>query len=191
MNWASYLINELEKYCHEAQDLGYDFHFSWLIVLIAFVAWKIPKGSTFLEIEPSEPLAARFSTFWYNNDMMKKWKSNAVFHGYYQQLKVSIESFLRMTPRTLHQYTPIAKFHEDSNFIYITVCRDYNKEELHSYCKMKDEDMEQIIKEWPEEFLAPVTDAELSDTNTIGNPMVTRVEHVGQSSGTTKKKNRE
>jgi hypothetical protein len=51
-----------------------------------------------------------------------------------------------------------------------------------------DEDMEQITKEWLEEFLVPVTDAELSDTDTIGSPIVTRVEHVGQSSGMKKQK---
>jgi hypothetical protein len=28
MNWVSYLVNELEKYCREAQDQGYEFHFS-------------------------------------------------------------------------------------------------------------------------------------------------------------------
>jgi hypothetical protein len=28
MNWASYLINELEKDYREAHDQGYDFHFS-------------------------------------------------------------------------------------------------------------------------------------------------------------------
>jgi hypothetical protein len=49
-NWASYLINELEKGCHEAQDQGYDFHFSWLLILIAFVAWEIPVGATFPEV---------------------------------------------------------------------------------------------------------------------------------------------
>jgi hypothetical protein len=38
MNWASYFVNELEKDCHEAQDHGYEFHFSWLLVLITFVA---------------------------------------------------------------------------------------------------------------------------------------------------------
>jgi hypothetical protein len=38
MSWANYLVNELEKYCREAQDLGYEFHYSWLIILIAFVA---------------------------------------------------------------------------------------------------------------------------------------------------------
>jgi hypothetical protein len=27
MNWAIYLVNELEKDCCEAQDQGYEFHF--------------------------------------------------------------------------------------------------------------------------------------------------------------------
>jgi hypothetical protein len=42
-----------------------------------------------------------------------------------------------------------------------------------------------------EEFLVPVVDAELSDTDIIGSPLVTRVEHVRQSSGTKKKKKKE
>jgi hypothetical protein len=71
MNWASYLVNELEKHYHKAPDLGYEFHYSWLIILIAFVTWKMPDRSTFPEIEPSESLAARFSTLWDTNDMTK------------------------------------------------------------------------------------------------------------------------
>jgi hypothetical protein len=43
MNWASYLINELEKDYHEVQDQGCEFHFSWLLVCIIFVSWKMPK----------------------------------------------------------------------------------------------------------------------------------------------------
>jgi hypothetical protein len=42
MNWENYLVNELEKYFREAHDLGYEFHYSWLIILIAFVTWKMP-----------------------------------------------------------------------------------------------------------------------------------------------------
>jgi hypothetical protein len=38
MNWVSYLVNELEKDCREAQDQGYEFHFNWLPILITFVA---------------------------------------------------------------------------------------------------------------------------------------------------------
>jgi hypothetical protein len=59
---------------------------------------------------------------------------------------------------------------------------------LQSYYKLTDDDMEQITKKWPEEFLVPVANAELSDTETIGSPIVTWVEHVRQSSGTKKKK---
>jgi hypothetical protein len=72
MNWVSYLINELEKEFRKDQDKGYEFHISWLLMLVSFVAWKIHKGSTFSEREPSESLAARLSTFWYTNDMSKK-----------------------------------------------------------------------------------------------------------------------
>jgi hypothetical protein len=39
--------------------------------------------------------------------------------------------------------------------------------------------MEKIKREWLEEFLVPVADSELSNTDTIGSPLVTRVEHVG------------
>jgi hypothetical protein len=38
--------------------------------------------------------------------------------------------------------------------------------------------MEKITKEWPKEFLVLVDDAKLSDTDIIGSPLVTRVEHV-------------
>jgi hypothetical protein len=162
-----------------------------MIILIAFVAWKIPEGASFPEIKPSESLAARFYTLWYTNDMTKQWKSNTMFHAYYQQLKVSIESFPCMTPHTLHQYRPIAKFHADPHFIYITTRRDVNKEELQSYYKLIDEDMEKITKEYSEEFLVPITDEKLSNTDTIGSPMVTRVDHVRKSNGTKKKNKQE
>jgi hypothetical protein len=146
------------------------------------------EGATFLEIEPSEILATRFSTLWYTNDMLKQWQSNIVFHTYYQQLKVSIEEFPHMTPHTLHQYRMITKFHTDSHFIYIIVHKYERKEELQSYYKITDEDMEQITKEWLEEFLAPVVDEELFENDTIRSHMVTWVEHVGWSSGKKRKK---
>jgi hypothetical protein len=191
MNWVSYLVNELEKECREVQDQGYEFHFIWLLVLIAFVTWKMMEGATFPDIEPSEPLDARFSTLWYNNDMSKQWKSNIVFHAYYQQLKVAIESFPCMTPHNLHQYRPIAKFRVDPHYIYIIAHRDESKEELQYYYKLIDEDMEQITKEWPEELQTLVADAKLSDTEIIGSPLVTQFEHARQSNVKKKKKKEE
>jgi hypothetical protein len=110
MNWVSYLINELEKDCREAQYQGYEFHFSWLLILIAFFSWEMPEGATFLEVEPSEPLAARFTTLWYTSDMVKQWQLKAVFHTYYLQLMRAIESFPQMMSITLHRFRPLMKF---------------------------------------------------------------------------------
>jgi hypothetical protein len=54
MNSTSYLVNELED-CHEAQDQGYEFHFSWLLILIAFFTWEMSEVVKFLEFEPFDP----------------------------------------------------------------------------------------------------------------------------------------
>jgi hypothetical protein len=62
MNWFSYLVNQLELDYREAQDQGYEFHFKWLLILIAFTAWEMPEGATFPDIEPFEPLVANFTT---------------------------------------------------------------------------------------------------------------------------------
>jgi len=50
-------------------------------------------------------------------------------------------------------------FHAYPLFIYITARKDESKEELQSYYKLTDDDMEHITKEWSEEFLVLVVDA--------------------------------
>jgi hypothetical protein len=72
MNWMKYLVNQLELDYHEVQDQGYEFHFSWLLILTSFASRDMPKGATFPDIEPFEPLAAKFSTLWYSSDMNKQ-----------------------------------------------------------------------------------------------------------------------
>jgi hypothetical protein len=90
INWTKYLVNQLELDYREAQEQEYEFHFSWLLILIAFIAWEMSKGATFSDVKPFEPLAMKFSTLWYSSDMNKQWKSNTIFHPYYNQLKIAI-----------------------------------------------------------------------------------------------------
>lgn len=71
MNWEKYLVNQLELDYREAQNQRYEFHFSWILILITFIVWEISEGVTFQDIESFEPLAAKFSTFWYLNNMNK------------------------------------------------------------------------------------------------------------------------
>jgi hypothetical protein len=51
-----------------------------------------------------------------------------------------------MTPNTLHRFMPYEKFCMDRHFIYITVHGDEHKEELQSYYKLTEEDMEEIVR---------------------------------------------
>jgi hypothetical protein len=73
MNWVKYLVNQLELKYIEEKYQGYEFHFSWLLILITFITWDMPEVATFLDIEPFEPLVMKFSTLWYSSDMNKKW----------------------------------------------------------------------------------------------------------------------
>jgi hypothetical protein len=61
-----------------------------------------------------------------------------------------------MTSNNLHRFRPLEKFRANRNFIYITVHKDKQKEELQSYYKLTEEDMEEITKEWLAEFLVLV-----------------------------------
>jgi hypothetical protein len=61
----------LELDFQEAHDQGYEFHFSWLLILIAFFPWEMPKEAAFPDIEPFEPLTTKFATLWYSTDMNK------------------------------------------------------------------------------------------------------------------------
>jgi hypothetical protein len=119
MNWVKYLVNQLELDCYEVQDQDYEFHFKWLLILITFVAWEISKGANFSDIEPFEPLAAKFTTLWYSSDMNKQWQLNAIFHTYYLQLKRAIKFEPRMNSNTLQRFRTLMKFNADRHFIYI------------------------------------------------------------------------
>jgi hypothetical protein len=101
---VKYLVNQLELECRKAQDWGYEFHFSWILILIAFTTWEMLEGVTFPDIEPFEPLTMKFTMLWYSNDMGKQWQSNMVFHTYYLQLKREIEAIPCMMPNTPHRF---------------------------------------------------------------------------------------
>jgi hypothetical protein len=142
------------------QDQGYEFHFSWLLILIAFIAWELPEGATFLEIEP---LDMKFCTLWYSNDMNKQWQSNVVFHTYFNQLKNAIKSTPRITPNVHHSFRPLMKFSADYHFTYITSHGDEHKQQLQSYYKLTEDDLEEITKEWSVDLLVAADPADMFD----------------------------
>jgi hypothetical protein len=149
--------------CREAQDQGYEFHFSWLLILITFIAWDIPEDVVFPKTLSFEPLATKFSTLWYTIDMSRKWQSNTLFHRYYIQLKTAIQATPHITLNTLHRFIPLMKFSVDRHFIYLTPHADEHQEQLQSYYKLIEEDLEEITKEWSVNLLIAAYPTDISD----------------------------
>jgi hypothetical protein len=55
------------------------------------------------------------------------------------------------------------KFNMDRHFIYITTCDDENKEQLQSYYKLIEDDLEEITKEWSVDLLILADPVEMSN----------------------------
>jgi hypothetical protein len=60
---------------------------------------------------------------------------------------------------------------------------DEHKEELQSYYKLTEEDLEEITKDWSAELLIPADPTEMSDPELIGSPETTHEakDHPGPS----------
>jgi hypothetical protein len=97
--------------------------------------------------------------------MSKQWQCNAIFHTYYNQLKISIQSTPHITPNTLYRFRPLMKFNMDRHFTYITMHTNEHKQQLQSYYKLTEDDLEEITKEWSVNLLVPVDPVEMSDVD--------------------------
>jgi hypothetical protein len=53
----------------------------------------------------------------------------------------------------------------DRHFTYITACADEHKQQLQSYYKLTEEDLEQITKEWSVNLLITADPAKMSDVD--------------------------
>jgi hypothetical protein len=49
MRWETFLMNHLLTDYKEEQEKGMEFHYAWLLILIAFTTWRETKEMQFLE----------------------------------------------------------------------------------------------------------------------------------------------
>ena len=67
MIWETYLFNELLVDADDAQDTGNPFNYSWLLILISFVAWEEPPEYQGVDVHvPCK--GARYHNIWFNKD---------------------------------------------------------------------------------------------------------------------------
>jgi hypothetical protein len=66
-SWALDLLNQFLVDCRYVQDNGTEFHYSWLIILIALVGWKEINFSAFLD-RKGKCYATRYDSLWQAKD---------------------------------------------------------------------------------------------------------------------------
>jgi hypothetical protein len=59
------------------------------------------------------------------------------------------------------------KFNVYRHFIYITTRADEHKQQLQSYYKLMEDDLEENTKEWSEDLLVPADHTEMSDIDSL------------------------
>lgn len=127
------------------------FHYSWLLIIIAFVGWKEPRDSQFLTVL-TDCRGVRYANLWATKDPEHENLSNMVFYMYYQMLCEAIQRTPRITNDVTDVYSKKVRFLVDMHQIWIKP-RSIKKSGWYVglYC-MTVEDIEKIIKEWPEKW---------------------------------------
>jgi hypothetical protein len=76
----------------EAQDRGMEFHYSWLLILIAFTTWNEPEDAQFLGLRGKSCLATKYHNFWYTMNKRRQIDTNIEFFLYNERIRRCIQN---------------------------------------------------------------------------------------------------
>jgi hypothetical protein len=108
MSWAPYLLNLFLEDCKDVQDLGIEFHYSWLITLIDFMGWQEPRYVVFCT--RPKPQGERYLLLRSRLDVRNKRMNRSIFEGYLCDLQESIPKTWIITLEVVARYGNITKF---------------------------------------------------------------------------------
>jgi hypothetical protein len=108
MSWAPYLLNLFQEDCKDVQYLGTEFHYSWLITLIAFMGWREPGYVVFCT--RPQPEGARYLLLRVGPNSRHKRENGIIFESYLQDMQEAINRSWRITPEAVARYAKIANF---------------------------------------------------------------------------------
>ena len=104
MNWSLFLLNQLLSDALTAQR-GHPFSYSWLLILIALVAW--------MELEDYQPMmveatkvchSTRYQNLWWVEEPSHQTDCAIHFWIYWQSLQANAIAVLRISPYTVAKY---------------------------------------------------------------------------------------
>jgi hypothetical protein len=98
VGWAPYLLNLFLDDCKDVQDFRMKFHYSWFLMLIAFMGWREPRYVSFAS-KPKPNQGERYLLLGATSNARNKKMNGSIFEGYLHDLQEAISSMWRITPQ--------------------------------------------------------------------------------------------
>jgi hypothetical protein len=153
MSWVPYLLNLFQVDCKDVQDLGTEFHYSWLLTLIAFMGWREPEYIVFAT--RPQPVGVRYLVLRSRPQARQKRDNGIIFEAYLREIQEAISRSWRTTPKVVARYGDIANFWATRQAMWIQPRQDPDKQWLPMHYCIKEGDIDMVISEWPDEWRIP------------------------------------
>jgi hypothetical protein len=136
--WAPYLLNQFFVDCRDAQDNGTEFHYSWLIILIALGGWQESNFSSFLD-RKGKCYAARYESLWQDKDNKNQHENNTIFTMLFEEIQQCTTNVWHIPMEVVQEIEGIIKFKESKHHMWIQAARDPKKAWMEmQYCITKE-----------------------------------------------------
>jgi hypothetical protein len=106
MRWPPYLLNSFIEYCKDTQEWGSEFHYSWLLILIALMGCKEPTYTMFLQ-RTKKCDATCYTSLLSTTDCKEKKTSSDMFTLYLMEIQNRLEYAWRISLETLQEFGQI------------------------------------------------------------------------------------
>lgn len=132
---------------HEVQDHGKAFCYSWLLLLIALVAWEALEGVVLPELELDMCEGARYANLWDSKDAKHVEENKVSWVLFDNALAAKIHSRPHLSLTMYEKYKGIVTFQVTMHNVQIQGCKDPSWMPL-PYM-VTDEEINRLITTWP------------------------------------------
>jgi hypothetical protein len=104
MNWATFLVSKLLQARTESQEKGVEFHYAWLLILIAMVGWKEPAFYQRMRVSGHNTYVAIYANSCHSTIKRRNTDTNIVFYSYFQFISKVVEATVQIFEEAIIAY---------------------------------------------------------------------------------------